>query len=212
MTSSDITRFDPERAGTLGALAGAVLEAHPAGATDGSYAVACSRFNGGITLRLLQGALDCFAHFGVPRGRVEIMWVPGAFELPLAASRLARSRAYDAVVCLGAVIRGETAHFELVAGECARGIAQVTLDTGVPVVFGVLTTEDVPQALERCAPGEANKGYEAAMSALEMAGLMRIAPRPAAREPTGPVLEAGVASGLASRSGHDVPSGSRGGA
>ncbi|MDA8074069.1 MAG: 6,7-dimethyl-8-ribityllumazine synthase [Actinomycetota bacterium] len=134
--------------------------------------IACSRFNGALTWRLLEGALEALDECGVDRGDVSVAWAPGAFELPLVARALVGSGA-DAVVCLGAVVRGETGHYELVAGECAAGIQRVQLDTGVPVAFGVLTTEDTGQALARSAPGEANKGREAAAVAVEMARLLR---------------------------------------
>jgi 6,7-dimethyl-8-ribityllumazine synthase len=136
--------------------------------------VACSRFNGGVTWRLLSGALAFLEEAGVDRNDVTVAWVPGAFELPLMAQRLATgSAAVDAVICLGAVIRGETGHYDLVAGECAAGIQRVQLDTGVPVAFGVLTTETLDQALARSEPGEANKGREAAHTALEVCRLLR---------------------------------------
>ena len=132
----------------------------------------CAKFNGGISARLCHGALDGFAHHGIPLDSVSVAWVPGAFELPLAAMRSVRDGAAHAVVCLGAVIRGDTAHFEFVAGECAAGLQRVNLDTGIPVVFGVLTTDTVAQALERSVPGPTNKGYEAAVTALEMIDLL----------------------------------------
>ncbi|MDA8183726.1 MAG: 6,7-dimethyl-8-ribityllumazine synthase [Actinomycetota bacterium] len=180
MTSSDATRLDPGVLAELATRGGRVIQGSPGEAGAGGeageaarVALACSRFNGGITTRLLSGALDALDHYGVPAQSVTIAWVPGAFELPLVASRLARSGEHDAVVCLGAVIRGDTAHFEYVAGRCASGISRVALDTGVPVIFGVLTTEDVDQALARSTGGESNKGYEAAAGALEMVDLLR---------------------------------------
>jgi 6,7-dimethyl-8-ribityllumazine synthase len=133
--------------------------------------LACSRFNGGITGRLLEGALGGLAECAVDRADTTVAWVPGAFELPLAAQRLAGGN--DAVVCLGAVIRGDTAHFDLVAGECAAGLARVALSTGVPVLFGVLTTDTVAQALERSAADDANKGREAAWGAVQMVAVLR---------------------------------------
>lgn len=135
--------------------------------------LACSRFNGGVTWRLLTGALAFLEEAGVDRSDVTVAWVPGAFELPLAARRLATASSVDTVVCLGAVIRGETGHYDLVAGECAAGIQRVQLDTGVPVAFGVLTTETLGQALARSQPDESNKGREAAQAALEMCRLVR---------------------------------------
>jgi 6,7-dimethyl-8-ribityllumazine synthase len=135
--------------------------------------VVCSRFNGRITLRLLDGARRALADCGVRAGDVEEAWVPGAFEIPLAAQALARSGRIDAVVCLGCVIRGETSHYDFVAGECARGICRVGLETGMPVAFGVLTTEDVAQAEARSQePGGHNVGEDAVRAAVEMARLL----------------------------------------
>jgi 6,7-dimethyl-8-ribityllumazine synthase len=135
--------------------------------------VACALFNGGITTRLLDGCLSGLAEASVDRSDTTVAWVPGAFELPLAAQRFAEGGAIDAVVCLGAVIRGDTSHFDFVAGECASGLARVALDSGVPVVFGVLTTDTVDQALERARDDETNKGREAALSAVQMATTLR---------------------------------------
>jgi 6,7-dimethyl-8-ribityllumazine synthase len=132
--------------------------------------VLCSRFNGSISARLCHGALDAFASFGIGPTSMKVVWVPGAFELPLAARTCIGAGAHG-VACLGAVIRGETAHFDYVAGQCAAGIQRVSLDTGVPVAFGVLTTDTLDQALERSAPGVTNKGYEAAVTVLEMLDL-----------------------------------------
>jgi 6,7-dimethyl-8-ribityllumazine synthase len=145
------------------------------GSHDGAglrVGIACGLFNGGITLRLLDGALEGLTACGVDRADVTAAWAPGAFELPLVARRFATSKDYDAVICLGAVVRGETGHYDFVAGECASGIQRVQLDTGVPVIFGVLTTETFEQAFERAAPGEANKGREAALTAIEMVRLL----------------------------------------
>lgn len=136
-------------------------------------AVVCSRFNEEITCRLLEGALAALSRLGCPEAKRLVAFVPGAFELPLAARELARAARHDAVVCLGAVVRGETSHYELVAGECARGLQQVQLETGVPVAFGVLATESREQALARSAEGPANKGDEAVVTAVEMANLLR---------------------------------------
>lgn len=135
-------------------------------------AVACSRFNGSITWGLLEGALETLDECGVDRNDVTVAWTPGAFELPLLARVLAE-RGAAAVVCLGAVVRGETDHYAFVAGECARGIQEVQLETGVPVAFGVLTTETEEQALARSGRGDANKGREAAHAAVEMARVLR---------------------------------------
>jgi 6,7-dimethyl-8-ribityllumazine synthase len=134
--------------------------------------IVCGRFNDLITSRLLAGAENGFAVHGVREDDVAVVWVPGAFEIPMAAKALALTGRYDAVVTLGAVIRGETAHFEFVAGECARGIQDAQLATGVPVIFGVLTTENLEQALERSSDDH-NVGEEAARTALEMADLLR---------------------------------------
>jgi len=140
-------------------------------------AIACGRFNDLITERLLSGARDGLLRHGVDEASITEAWVPGAFELPLTASRLASSGEYDAVICLGAVIRGATGHYEHVAGQCAAGIARVGLDTGVPVVFGVLTTDTIEQALERAGTKAGNKGYESAETALEMVDLLRQLPK-----------------------------------
>jgi 6,7-dimethyl-8-ribityllumazine synthase len=145
------------------------------GTTDGrglQIAIAASRFNGGITRRLIDGALDGLAACSVDRANVALAWVPGAFELPLLAQHLATSGTVDAVVCLGAVIRGETGHYDFVAGQCAAGLQRVQLDTGVPVVFGVLTTENLEQALERSLPDESNRGRDSALTAVEMVRLL----------------------------------------
>ncbi|HEX9530510.1 MAG TPA: 6,7-dimethyl-8-ribityllumazine synthase [Acidimicrobiales bacterium] len=141
-------------------------------------ALACSRFNDFITERLLAGARDGLLRHGVDPASITEAWAPGAFELPLVAQRLAASGEYDAVICLGAVIRGATGHYELVAGQCAAGVAAAGLSTGVPVVFGVLTTETVEQAIERAGTKAGNKGYEAAETAIEMADLLRQLPKP----------------------------------
>ena len=142
------------------------------------FAVAAARFNRAIVEALLEGALEAFAGRGVGEDDVEVVQVPGAFELPLAARRLARTGRYEAVVSLGAVVRGDTPHFEYVAGECARGIATVALETDVPVIFGVLTVDTQAQAEERTGGRHGNKGAEAALAAMEMAALgRRLAPR-----------------------------------
>ena len=140
-------------------------------------AIACGRFNDLITERLLAGARDGLLRHGVDEASITEVWVPGAFELPLAASRLASSGEYDAVICLGAVIRGDTAHFDLVAGEAARGIAEVSRATGVPVIFEVLATDDLAQAEARAGGAHGNKGWEAARAALEMAALLDALPK-----------------------------------
>jgi 6,7-dimethyl-8-ribityllumazine synthase len=148
----------------------------PIDATDYQFAVIVARFNGDVTSRLLQGAIACFREHGGPK--VDTYHVPGAFELPLAARMLAETDVYDAIVCLGAVIRGETGHYEFVAGEAARGIARAAYDTGVPVAFGVLTTDTQEQADARSRPGKDNKGWEAARTAIEMAAFLEEVPEP----------------------------------
>jgi 6,7-dimethyl-8-ribityllumazine synthase len=135
--------------------------------------VVAARFNGDVTKLLLEGALDELADRGVESDAVQVVWVPGAFEIPLAAKQLAESGELDAVICVGAVIRGDTPHFDYVAGECAAGISRVGLDTGIPVAFGVVTTDDLDQALARAGGAEGNKGAEAAATAVEMVDLLR---------------------------------------
>jgi 6,7-dimethyl-8-ribityllumazine synthase len=140
-------------------------------------AIVCGRFNDLITERLLTGARDGLRRHGVDEASVSVAWVPGSFEIPLAAKRLAASGEFDAVIALGAVIRGATAHFEYVAGECAAGLQQAQLETGVPIAFGVLTTDTIEQAIERAGTKAGNKGYEAAKTAIEMADLLRQLPK-----------------------------------
>jgi 6,7-dimethyl-8-ribityllumazine synthase len=147
------------------------------GARARRFAVVVSRFNEPVTSRLLEGALAAFRRHGVADEDVEVARAPGAFEIPLVAQRLARSGRFDAVVCLGAVIRGETPHFEYVAGECARGVQAVGLDTGVPCIFGVLTTDSVEQALERAGGSHGNKGWDASVAAMEVAALLESLPK-----------------------------------
>jgi 6,7-dimethyl-8-ribityllumazine synthase len=136
-------------------------------------AVVVARFNEEVTSRLLAGARTALERNGVRAEDVDVAWVPGAFELPFAARKLAESSRYDAVVCLGAVIRGETPHFEYVAGEAARGIADAGRDTGVPTIFGVITPNTLEQALARAGGDKGNKGFDAAANAIEMANLLR---------------------------------------
>jgi 6,7-dimethyl-8-ribityllumazine synthase len=140
-------------------------------------AIACSRFNDLITSRLLAGAQDGLLRLGVDEGSITVAWAPGAFELPLVARELAASGEFDAVITLGAVIRGATGHYELVAGQCAAGIQRAQLDTGVPVIFGVLATETIEQAIERAGTKAGNKGFEAAQTAIEMVDLLRQLPK-----------------------------------
>jgi 6,7-dimethyl-8-ribityllumazine synthase len=150
------------------------LEPDLGGAGKGHrVAVVCGRFNSHVTVRLLDGVRRGLTACGVTEDDIEEVWVPGAFEIPLAAKTLAATGRWDAVVCIGSVIRGETAHFEYVAGQCAQGIQAAGLETGVPIVFGVLTTEDLGQALERSeGPGGHNVGEEGARTALEMVKLL----------------------------------------
>ena len=136
------------------------------------FAIVVSRFNSLITGKLLDGALDCLRRHGCPEDNVEIAWVPGSFELPLMARRLAGTGRFDVVICLGAVIRSETPHFDFVAAEAARGIARVALDSGTPVTFGVITADDVEQAVNRAGVRSGNRGWDAALNAIEMADLM----------------------------------------
>lgn len=135
--------------------------------------LAASRFNHFIVEQLVSGARDALQRSGIPEQQQELIWVPGAFELPLLADRMAATGRFDAIITLGAVIRGGTPHFEYVAGECASGITRVALDHGLPVVFGVLTTDTVEQALERAGTGEGNKGFDVAMTAVEMIHTLR---------------------------------------
>ena len=143
-------------------------------ATGMRIAIAVARFNRDITDALLDGAQRTLEKYGA--AQVDVVWVPGAFELPLVAQKLATSGATDAVICIGAVVRGDTPHFEYVAGECAAGISRVTLDTGVPVVFGVLTVNTREQAFDRLGGKEGHKGEEAAATAIEMVALLRALP------------------------------------
>lgn len=139
-------------------------------------AVVCARFNDFIVERLLAGAEGALVRHGVAAGAVTVVWVPGAFEIPVAAKQLASSGSYDAVVTLGAVIKGATAHFDHVAGQAAAGVQRAALDTGVPVIFGVLTTDTIEQAVERAGTKLGNKGAEAAVAAIEMATLLKDLP------------------------------------
>jgi 6,7-dimethyl-8-ribityllumazine synthase len=172
MTSSDETRLPDGAIDGLGGRVGTVLRGDRQG-QGVRVAVACALFNGGITWRLLEGTLDGLAECGVDRNDVTVAWAAGAFELPLVARTFAATDAVDAVICLGAVIRGDTGHYDFVAGECAAGLQRVQLDTGRPVVFGVLTTDTVDQALERSKPDESNKGREAAITAVETTRLVQ---------------------------------------
>lgn len=149
-----------------------IIEGHLNG-TGLKFAVVISRFNHFITGHLLDGAEDALKRHGVADNDITVVWVPGAFEIPLVAKKLAKSGAYNGVICLGAVIRGSTPHFDYVAAEVSKGVAAVGLDTGVPVVFGVITTDNIEQAIERAGTKSGNKGWDAALTALELADLNR---------------------------------------
>ncbi len=136
-------------------------------------AIVAARFNEFIVSKLVAGALDALRRHGVDEGEISVAWVPGAFEIPLAARKLAERADVDAVVCLGAVIRGATPHFDYVCAESSKGIAQASLATGKPVIFGVVTTDSIEQAVERAGTKAVNKGYDAAVSAIEMANLLK---------------------------------------
>ncbi|WP_028561344.1 6,7-dimethyl-8-ribityllumazine synthase [Paenibacillus pinihumi] len=135
------------------------------------YGIVAGRFNEFITGKLVSGALDCLKRHGAEDSEIELAWVPGAFEIPLIAQKMAESGKYDAVITLGAVIRGSTPHFDFVCNEAAKGVAAIGLKTGVPTIFGVLTTDSIEQAVERAGTKAGNKGWEAAASAIEMANL-----------------------------------------
>ena len=145
------------------------------GVLDGSgkrFALVAGRFNELISRKLIEGAIDCLVRHKVARDDVTIAWVPGSFEIPLIAKKLAMTDKYDAIICLGAVIRGNTAHFDYIAAEVSKGVAAVALETGKPVIFGVLTTDNVDQAIERAGTKSGNKGFDAALSAIEMVDLI----------------------------------------
>ena len=144
------------------------------GVLDGrkkTFAIVVSRFNEAISLRLLEGALDCLRRHNTEENRIDVAWVPGSFEIPVAAQKVAAIGKYDAVICLGALIRGATPHFDYIASEVAKGVARLAQDTGVPAIFGVITADSLEQAMERSGGKSGNKGWDAAMSALEMADL-----------------------------------------
>jgi 6,7-dimethyl-8-ribityllumazine synthase len=149
-----------------------VIEGHLNG-SGLKFAIVISRFNHFITGHLLDGAEDALKRHGVSDEDITVVWAPGAFEIPLTAKKLAGTGEYNAVICLGAVIRGSTPHFDYVAAEVSKGVAAVGLDTGVPVVFGVITTDNIEQAIERAGTKSGNKGWDAALTALEMADLNR---------------------------------------
>ena len=140
---------------------------------DIKVGIVCARFNEFITSKLLGGAQDALARHDVKDEHIDVAWVPGAFEIPLVAQKMARSGKYDAVICLGAVIRGNTSHYDYVCNEVSKGIAQVSLEAGIPVLFGVLTTENIEQAVERSGSKAGNKGTECALAAIEMINVIK---------------------------------------
>jgi 6,7-dimethyl-8-ribityllumazine synthase len=175
MAGSDIMALPEGALDAIASRVGTLLRGEHSG-TGLRVGIACALFNGGITLRLLNGALDALAEAGTDRNDIAVAWAPGAFELPLVARAFALAGKVDVVVCFGAVVRGDTGHYDFVAGECAKGIQQVQLTTGVPVIFGVLTTDTLDQALERSEPDQTNKGREAALTGIEMVRLLRSGP------------------------------------
>jgi 6,7-dimethyl-8-ribityllumazine synthase len=175
MAGSDLMALPEGALDSVASRVGASLRGEHNG-TGLRIAIACALFNGGITMRLLDGALEALAEAGTDRHDVTVAWAPGAFELPVVARAFALTGKADAVLCLGAVVRGDTGHYDFVAGQCAAGIQQVQLSTGVPVIFGVLTTDTLEQALERSEPDHTNKGREAALTGIEMVRLLRNAP------------------------------------
>lgn len=150
-----------------------ILEGHLL-AQGYKFAIVNARFNEFITNKLLGGALDALHRHGVDDDAITVAWVPGAFEIPMIAAKLARSGKYNAVICLGAVIRGNTPHFDYVCAEVTKGVAHIGMETGVPTIFGVLTTENIEQAIERAGTKAGNKGFDAAMSAIEMVNLLTV--------------------------------------
>jgi len=138
------------------------------------FGIIIGRFNEFISSKLLGGAVDAIIRHGGDEAAIEATWVPGAFEIPLVAQKMANSKKYDAIICLGAVIRGSTPHFDYVSSEVTKGIAKVSLDSGIPVIFGVLTTDTIEQAIERAGTKAGNKGYDAAVTAIEMANVLKM--------------------------------------
>jgi 6,7-dimethyl-8-ribityllumazine synthase len=137
------------------------------------FGVVISRFNEFFSKKLLDGALDGLLRHGVKDDDIEVAWTPGSFEIPIIAQKMAQTKKYNAIICLGAVIRGSTPHFDYIAGEVSKGIAKINLNTGVPVIYGVITTDNLEQAIERSGSKVGNKGYNAAVSAIEMANLVK---------------------------------------
>lgn len=141
-------------------------------AKDKKFAIVVSRFNDFLTKELLSGCLDTLVRHGAKETQAEVVWVPGCFEMPTVAAKLAKSKRFDAVICLGAVIRGATPHFDYIASEVSKGIASISLGTGIPVIFGVITADTIEQAIERSGTKDGNKGVDAAVNAIEMANVM----------------------------------------
>ena len=141
-------------------------------AKEKKFGIIVSRFNDFITKKLLEGCLDTLQRCGAKEGDIEIIWVPGSFEIPTVANRMAKAKKYDALICLGTVIRGSTPHFEYIASQVAKGITQISLTTGVPTIFGVITADTLEQAIERAGTKQGNKGRDAALIAIEMANLV----------------------------------------
>jgi len=140
---------------------------------DTKIGIVCGRFNSFIVSKLLDGAIDGLTRHDVAMENIEVSWVPGAFEIPLIAKKMAETKRYDAIICLGTVIRGSTSHYDLVCSEVTKGIAAVSMETGIPVIFGINTTETIEQAIERAGTKAGNKGYDAALAAIEMVNLIR---------------------------------------
>ena len=136
------------------------------------FGVIVSRFNEFLSSKLVEGALDTLRQHGAVENSIDVIWVPGSFEIPVVAQKIAKSKKYDAVICLGTVIRGDTPHFDYIAGEVSKGVAKVSLDTGVPCIFGVITADNLEQAIERTGAKQGNKARDAALSAIEMANLL----------------------------------------
>lgn len=141
-------------------------------AKDKKFAIVISRFNDFIGKELLNGCVDTLLRHGAKEAQIEVVWVPGCFEIPAVAAKLAKAKGFDAVICLGAVIRGATPHFEYVAAEVSKGIASVSLNSGIPVIFGIITSDTIEQAIERAGTKDGNKGVDAAMNAIEMVNVM----------------------------------------
>ena len=141
---------------------------------DLKFAIVVARFNEFITSKLLGGALDALKRHETPDENISVAWVPGCFEIPLVAKKMASTKKFDAIICLGAVIRGATTHYDYVCNEVSKGIAQVGLQSGVPTIFGIVTTENIQQAIERAGTKSGNKGFDAAISAMEMANLLKV--------------------------------------